>query len=94
MKVGPGDSFTLVRGRADQGNTASVEGSLRHHQGPTRPVDSVWSSDLGLGLGLGCTQHHQLWRSRKQFAWILASRYGCNLKLNENLQTSVWRPNL
>ena len=29
MKVGPGDSFRMVRGRDDQGDGASVEGSLR-----------------------------------------------------------------
>ena len=40
MKVGPGDSFTLVRGRDDQGNEPSVAGSLRHHQGRPRHVDS------------------------------------------------------
>ena len=75
MKVGPGDSFTLLRGRDDQGNEPSVTGSPRHHQGRHRQIDSTWSSVLGLA----CTQHRQLWRSRQQFAWIFASRYGCNL---------------
>ena len=49
MKVDPGDSFTLVRARDDQGDKPSVEGSLRHHQGGLPPLDSTWSSELGLG---------------------------------------------